>query len=261
LTADLTDLRQILALGRFPRSAKYDPEWVFRNAMGPHPLWLTEWLCEKMDLKPGMRVLDLGCGKAITSIFLAREFDVHVWATDLWIKPTENWKRIRDAGLEAHVTPIYADARSLPYAEGFFDAVVCVDSYIYYGTDDLYLDYLVRFARPGSQIGMVVPGFTQALEGPLPEHLKPFWAQECWTWHPAEWWHHLWARTGLVDVECAENMPEAWEVWHRSEEAESALKDPEAYARGEKGSDAKVIEADQGRHMGFIRMVGRTKEV
>ena len=147
----MTDSDNILALSwpeRFPRSAEYDPEWIRRNQMGPNPLWLTEWLCEVMALQPGMRVLDLGCGKAISSIFLAKEYGVQVWATDLWIKPADNWKRICQAGLEARITPIYADARKLPYAEGFFEAVVCIDSYIYYGTDDLYLDYLAKFVVP-----------------------------------------------------------------------------------------------------------------
>ena len=227
---------------RFPISARYDPEWIKQNQMGPNPLWLTEWLCEAMDLQPGMRVLDLGCGKAITSIFLANEFDVRVWATDLWIKPTENWARICEAGLEDRVTPIYSDARSLPYAHGFFDAVVCVDSYIYFGTDDLYLDYLVKFVRPSAQIGMVVPGFARDIDGQLPEHLRPFWAQECWSWHPVAWWRQHWARTGLIEVECADNMPDAYEVWRRHE----------------KGKDLEVVQADQGRYMGFMRVVGRT---
>jgi cyclopropane fatty-acyl-phospholipid synthase-like methyltransferase len=42
----------------------------------------------------------MGCGKAISSIFLAKEFGVEVWAADLWVKPTENWERIRGAGLD-----------------------------------------------------------------------------------------------------------------------------------------------------------------
>ena len=41
-----------------------------------------------MPIEPGMKVLDLGCGKAMSSIFLAREFRVSVWATDLWIPAT-----------------------------------------------------------------------------------------------------------------------------------------------------------------------------
>jgi cyclopropane fatty-acyl-phospholipid synthase-like methyltransferase len=49
-------------------------------------------------LPPGGRVPDLGCGKAVTSIFLAKEYDVRVAATYLWIKPAENWQRIDAAG-------------------------------------------------------------------------------------------------------------------------------------------------------------------
>src|SRR5918997_725017 len=100
----------------FPRSSRYHPDWVIRNGMG---------------------VLDLGCGRATSSIFLAREFGVQVWATDLWIGASENSLRIRDAGLEDRVFPLHADARSLPYAGEYFDAIVSLDSYPYYGTDAL----------------------------------------------------------------------------------------------------------------------------
>ena len=32
----------------------------------------------------------------------------------------------------------------------------------------------------------------------------------------------------------------------------------ELWRRHERGEDAKVVAADQGRYMGFMRMVGRT---
>ncbi len=48
---------------RFPRSGGYDPVWLMKNEMGPNVLWLTEALCEHMTLEPGMRVLDMGCGR------------------------------------------------------------------------------------------------------------------------------------------------------------------------------------------------------
>jgi cyclopropane fatty-acyl-phospholipid synthase-like methyltransferase len=44
-----------------------------------------------------MRVLDLGCGRALSSIFLRKEFEVEVWAVDLWFSASENLQRIRDA--------------------------------------------------------------------------------------------------------------------------------------------------------------------
>ena len=102
------DLKALFHNPAFPRSNAYDPQWVAENQMGPNVLWLAEWLAERMDLSPGMRVLDLGCGRAISSIFLAREFDVTVYATDLWIAAADNWARVRAANLADRVVPIHA---------------------------------------------------------------------------------------------------------------------------------------------------------
>ena len=64
----------ILISPRFPRASLYNPEWLIANASaGANTLWLTEWLTEALELRPGMRVLDLGCGRAVSSIFLRRQ--------------------------------------------------------------------------------------------------------------------------------------------------------------------------------------------
>ncbi|WP_083845085.1 SAM-dependent methyltransferase [Pseudonocardia dioxanivorans] len=116
---------------RFPRSSAYHPDWVLAAVSGgANSLWLTEWLVEAMDLHSGMRVLDLGCGRGASSIFLHRELGVQVWATDLWFGADERLARIRDAGVEHSVFPIHADARALPFAAGFFDAIVSIDSFV-----------------------------------------------------------------------------------------------------------------------------------
>jgi len=71
---------------RFPRSSQYHPDWVLASASGgANTLWLTEWLTSELELRPAMKVLDLGCGRASSSIFLRREFGVQVWAADLWL--------------------------------------------------------------------------------------------------------------------------------------------------------------------------------
>ena len=59
---DSERLSDVLAPGvvwpeRFPRSATYDPAWIGPHQMGPDPLWLTEWLCERTGLPPGSSVL------------------------------------------------------------------------------------------------------------------------------------------------------------------------------------------------------------
>lgn len=253
-------LRALLCREDFPLAAKYDPEWVLANEMGPNVLWLTEVLCRRVALKPGMRVLDLGCGRAISSIFLAREFGVTVWATDLWISATDNWGRIRQAGLEWRVFPVHAEAHALPYAHEFFDAVLSVDAYHYFGTDDLYLRTLTRFLRPGGVLGIVVPGLAREMKR-VPPHLaegrgkRPrFWdPAECWSFHTARWWRRHWERTGLVDVERCEFLAGGGRLWQKWEEARRIA------GRTFSGfpPEDDVLRADRGRWLGFIVAVAR----
>jgi len=236
---------------RFPRSSNYHPEWVLASvSSGANALWLTEWLTEVLDLRPGMRVLDLGCGRAMSSIFLRREFGLQVWATDLWFSASENLQRIRDAGVEDGVFPIHADARSLPFAVEFFDAIVCIDSYFYYGTDDLYLNYLARFVKPGGPLGIAGAGLMQEIEGPVPEHLRAWWAQDLpWCLHSASWWRRHWERTGILDIEGADILPDGWQFWLdwiRAVAPDNAV-------------EIQALEADRGNNLGYVRLVGRRR--
>ena len=219
--------------------------------MGPNVLWLTESLSQVIDLEPGMRVLDMGCGKAISSIFLAKEFDVQVWATDLWIKPTENWQRVRDAGLEKQVFPVHAEAHTLPFAHDFFDAIVSMDSYHYYGTDDLYIGHFVRFLKPDGQIGIVVPGLVQELtSAEPPEHLAPYWYWDFCSFHSPDWWRRHWEKTGFVEVELADMIPDGWKHWQKSGEISAEWLDRSA-------DEAEMVRTDGGKNLGFTRMVAR----
>ena len=250
-----SELTDILRLEAYPRSASYDPEWVLENQMGPNVLWLAESLTQKMDLKPGMRVLDMGCGKAVSSIFLAKEFDLQVWATDLWIKPNENWQRIREAGMEDQVFPIHSDAHNLPYADEFFDALVSLDAYHYFGTDDLYLGwYYSRLVKPGGQIGMVIPGLVEEFVGGVPNHLKTFWDWEFWSFHSPHWWRNHWEKSGKVAVELSEMVTEGWQQWLFWEEVR--------YSQGisDDFSEAEMLRADAGRNLGLVRMVARRNQ-
>ena len=94
---DDAELDVLLRNERYPRSAAYSARWMVDGGMGPNPVWQAEALTNLMPLEPGMRILDMGCGAALSSIFLAKEFGVEVWATDLWVKPDENLRRAAEA--------------------------------------------------------------------------------------------------------------------------------------------------------------------
>ena len=239
----------------YPRSAAYDPAWVLENMMGPNALWLTESLAGRMGLNPGMRVLDLGCGKGLSSIFLAKEYGAQVWATDLWIDASENFSRICEAGVEDRVFPIHSEAHALPFANGFFDAMVSVDAYHYFGTDDLYLEnHLARLVKSGGQMGIVVPGLVEELpSAEAPEHLKEYWEPAMFSLHSPEWWKRHWERSGLVDVEFSEPIPEGWRLWMASDLLWSEH-------LGKPADEADMLGLDRGRTLGFTRMVGRRND-
>jgi cyclopropane fatty-acyl-phospholipid synthase-like methyltransferase len=246
-----SDLSRLLTVPEYPRSAQYDPEWVLDNLMGPNVLWLTEALTQVMELKPGMRVLDLGCGKAVSSIFLAKEFDLQVWATDLWIKPEDNWTRIEAAGVSGQVFPIYAEAHTLPFAHNFFDALVSMDAYHYFGTNDLYLAYCSRFIKPGGQIGIVVPGLLNEFNEGLPDHLAPYWLPEFWSFHSPDWWKRHWQRSGAVKVTSADTISDGWKLWLMWLD----LCAEQGYPSGPQ--EAEMLRLDAGQNLGFTRIVAQ----
>ena len=67
--------------------------------MGPNAWLVAEELTAGLSLKKGMRVLYLGCGRGLTSVFLAEKFGVQVFAVDLWTSATENYDRFKQAGV------------------------------------------------------------------------------------------------------------------------------------------------------------------
>ncbi len=214
---------------RYPLSSKYDPDWILMNAMGSHCLWLQESLCQVMNLAPSSKVLDLGCGKAISSIFLAKEFNVKVWATDLWISASDNWKRICEMEQQHNVYPIQADASNLPFAENYFDAIVSINSLFFYVQDSNYLkEHIIKYVKPGGLIGIIVPGFLHEYEDSLPEAYKPYAKQfDLDKWHTMAWWKAIFIETDMVDVLIADSIDDdGIELIHKSEQIHNAHEEP-----------------------------------
>jgi SAM-dependent methyltransferase len=245
-----TGLREALTQQRYPRSSAYDAEWVVSAPMGPHPLWSVEALMQVMRLEPGMRVLDLGCGAALTSIFLAREYDVRVWAADLWIDPTDNWQRIQDAGVADRVHPLRAEAHELPFAHGFFDAIVSIGAYHYFGTEARYVAHCTDFLRPGGQLGVIMPGLRRDPGPELPQYLAERWTPDFFTWLDPAWWRRHWQRTGLITVDVADLVPDGWADWLRWLEACDLV------GKGYE-PDAKMLREDGGDLLGLVRLLAR----
>jgi len=244
---------------KYPKTEKYDSKWISENWMGPHPLWLLEELCENLDLRPGMKVLDMGCGKGLTSVFLAKEYGVTVFANDLWISATDNLRRFEEAGVADRVFPIHAEAHALPYANEFFDAAISIDSYHYYGADEYYFPCIYsKLVKSGGQFGIVVPGYTREFEKGHPDTILNFiakqqeqekgWGEDMFTFHSNAWWQKLWNKTGLVEITAGYDIEDVKTIW-------------EPWASGEQSfSDDEFLKADTENDVALIVMAAKKKQ-
>ncbi len=233
---------------KYEKSDKFDKTFMLENMMGPNCAKLLEGLSAHMALKPGMRVLDLGCGKGITSILLAREFNTAVFATDLWIPATENYERFKAFGLEERVVPIHAEAHDLPYADEYFDAAVCVDAYLYFGQEEGYMDdHLAPLVKPGGEIGLVIPGVKTDLDG-VPEDIAPYVSVEDFgTFKSTGWWKQHLEASKRLRLERIWEFPDFDEVW-----ADWLASDNPYAVR-----DRDMIRTNAGRYMNLICVIGR----
>jgi cyclopropane fatty-acyl-phospholipid synthase-like methyltransferase len=234
----------------FPLSNRYDRTWVDANSLGENTLHFAESLVEALPLKRGMRVLDLACGHAISSIFLAREFGVTVWAVDRAVDPTENFRRVKEMDCEDKVFPLRADARSLPFPHDYFDAVVVLDAFVYFGTDERFLPIFARHVKPGGHIGIVDACFSREIEtaDALPEHLRDAWYQGWSCVHTAEWWRRHWEKSGMLRNVRSERLPHS--DFLKSDFIRRFQDDPD-----EKDVIA-MMQAEGGSLVGSFRMVG-----
>ena len=231
----------------FTKSNMYDFDFVKENMMGPNAIKILEELSESLDIKKGMRVLDLGCGRGLTSIFLAKEYDVTVFATDLWISATDNYERIKSMGLEDKIIPVHAEAHDLPFANEFFDVAISIDAYHYFGVEKDYLTkYFAPLVKKGGQIAVAVPGLKQEFTNGVPVELQPYWFDDMTlTLHSCDWWYDLWKTSDLVSIkECKELncLKESWQDW---------LLCDNDYAR----RDIGMMEAEGGKYFNLISII------
>jgi cyclopropane-fatty-acyl-phospholipid synthase len=108
-------------------------------------------LCaRKLGLRPGMRVLDIGCGWGAFAMHAARHHDVSVVGVTLSAAQAElGAKRVADAGLADRVelrVQDYRDVRDEP-----FDAVASIGMFEHVGPDQMaeYVRHVFGLVAPG----------------------------------------------------------------------------------------------------------------
>lgn len=231
---------------KYIKSEKYNR--YMNMIMGPNPIKLTEELMRENRTAKGGVVMDLGSGQGLTSLFLAREYSFRVYAADLWSEPDEVQSFFSREGLNSEqITAVHADAQELPFDKEFFDAVVCVDSYNYFGRDEKYLDEkLLKFVRGGGYIYIAIPGMKQDCHDNLPPELLLSWTPSQLEYmHDLNYWTNIFRQSKDCEIIAAGEMESNDEVW------DDWLKCDNEYAI----NDRKAMLAGGGKYLNFIYAV------
>ncbi|WJV60622.1 methyltransferase domain-containing protein [Pectobacteriaceae bacterium C52] len=231
-----------------PFTDNYDKSFLLETMMGPNAMRIMEEMANMLPISPGMRILDLGCGTGISSILLAKKYDVTVFAADLWISPTENAKRFAGLGLESKIIPLLVDAtKEIPFAHEYFDMIISVDAYQYFGSNDVMLSKLLPFVKTSGLIAVAVPGFIQDYpEGQLPEKVQPFWTPD-WYFYSCNWWKALWGKEPGIEITMLREMNSCRQAW------DEYLQSPSWHAQ----KMMPIMQAGAGKYFNIIQIIGR----
>ncbi len=191
--------------------------------MGPNSLRILEELFAKhpLALADDDSVLDLGCGKGLTSFAIAKESCAKVYANDLWISAEDNAKRFIEWGMSQQIVPVHEDANELNFEKGQFSALISIDSYHYFATGKgFFEEKILPFLSEKAVVLIGIPGIKDEFGGRSEELLSDWLGDESYMFQsPSAWKEIIGNHDRIDDVEAWEMdcFDKAWDEWFATE--------------------------------------------
>ena len=218
----------------------------------PNAIRQSEELASHFAMTKDMKILDLGAGMGLSSLYLVRAYGAQVFATDLYADPTDNYERFKALGIGDKTVPMMLDAtQPLPFAKGYFDVIFSVGSYNIFGDNEAVLPNLIPYVKKGGHIAVAFPGLKYEFGNNVPPEMQPFWDDPliAKTVRGIQWWQDLFSKAEGIDIVNLSEMAchnIAWEEY-------LASIDP----CGEDKWTLDMMKAEDGKYFNTIQLVAK----
>jgi arsenite methyltransferase len=132
--------------------------------MEAHHRYITEQTIRHMDLHPGERVLDLGCGTGWATRLLARLVGEGPTGSGQVVGLDVSDEMVRRARAQSkefeNVMYVWGSADKIPWQENYFDKVLSVESFYYYPDQERALAELFRVMAPQGKLFILINLYT-----------------------------------------------------------------------------------------------------
>lgn len=129
--------------------------FLLGDSFHPGGLRLTERLGERLGLSAGSQLLDVAAGRGTSAMYLAEHFGCEVTGIDLGTQNVAQANRAaaeRCLGERVHFQ--CADAESLPFDAGRFDALLCECAFCTFPDKGRAASEFARVLRVGGRLGL-----------------------------------------------------------------------------------------------------------
>ncbi|CAN6885937.1 unnamed protein product, partial [Brassica oleracea] len=183
----------------------------------------TKEFVEKMDLKPGQKVLDVGCGIGGGDFYMAENFDVHVVGIDLSVNMI-SFALERAIGLNCSVEFEVADCTTKHYPENSFDVIYSRDTILHIQDKPALFRTFFKWLKPGGKV--LISDYCQSSETPSPE-FSEYIKQRGYDLHDVQAYGQMLKDAGFNDVIAEDRTDQFMQVLRR--ELERVEKEKEEF--------------------------------
>ncbi|KAL6281689.1 hypothetical protein ACE6H2_018570 [Prunus campanulata] len=209
----------------------------------------TKEFVAKLDLKPGQKVLDVGCGIGGGDFYMASNYDVEVVGIDLSVNMI-SFALEHSIGLKCAVEFEVADCTKKTYPDDTFDVIYSRDTILHIQDKPALFRSFYKWLKPGGKV--LISDYCRSAGTPSAEFAE-YIKQRGYDLHDVQAYGQMLKDAGFDEVIAEDRTDQFKEVLQR--ELDAVEKDKDAFIQDFSEEDyddivggwkAKLIRADSG---------------